>query len=218
MDIDPDDAALAHPRFPLPETGAGPLLDEDPAASAARLRAAESGVEAVTPEVGGVLCLLAAAVGARTVAETGTGSGVSGLWLLRGMAPDGVLTTMDADPEHQRQARGAFADAGYPSGRVRLIVGSALDVLPRLAEGAYDLVHLDADPASYDTQLTEALRLLRPGGLVAVSAPPALRLPGTGERDRAARSWEAVTARLRDAPDLVPARVDPALVAAVKRA
>ena len=64
----------------------------------------------------------------------GTGAGVSGLWLLRGMRPDGVLTTVDKDPEHQRAARQAFTEAGIPSGRARLINGAALEVLPRLAE------------------------------------------------------------------------------------
>ena len=62
--------------------------------------------------------------------EVGTGAGVSGLWLLRGMRPDGVLTTVDQDPEHQRAARQAFGEAGIPSGRARLIVGNALEVLP----------------------------------------------------------------------------------------
>ena len=39
--------------------------------------------------------------------------GSAALWLLRGMRPDGVLTSIDVDPEHQRAARAAFTAAGY---------------------------------------------------------------------------------------------------------
>ena len=55
---------------------------------------------------------LAAAGGASNVVEIGTGTGVSGLWLLRGLRPDGVLTTIDVEPEHQAMARQSFAAAG----------------------------------------------------------------------------------------------------------
>ena len=98
--------------------------------------------------------------------EIGTGCGVSGIWLLRGMLPDGVLTSVDVEPEHQRLARQAFAAAGFAVNRYRLIGGRALDVLPRLTDGGYDLVFCDADKQEYPDYLTAALRLLRPGGIV----------------------------------------------------
>ena len=104
---------------------------------------------------------------ARAVVEIGTGTGVSGLWLLRGMRPDGVLTTVDIEAEHQRLARETFTEAGIPAQRVRTIAGAALDVLPRLTDGHYDLVFCDGDKAEYSAYLKEALRLLRPGGVVA---------------------------------------------------
>ena len=67
---------------------------------------------------GAGLRFLAAAIGARAVVEIGTGTGVSGLWLLRGMAADGVLTSIDMDPEHQRAARG-----GVHRRRARAVAG-----------------------------------------------------------------------------------------------
>jgi predicted O-methyltransferase YrrM len=82
------------------------------------------------------------------------------------MAPEGVLTTVDRETEHQRLAKETFREAGVPSQRARLINGSALDVLPRLTDGHYDLVFCDGDKREYADYLTEALRLLRPGGLV----------------------------------------------------
>ena len=83
----------------------------------------------------------------RAVVEIGTGTGVSGICLLRGMRADGVLTTVDVQPGLQRQAREVFAGAGFATGRARCIPGAALEVLPRLADGQYDLVFCDGDPA-----------------------------------------------------------------------
>ncbi|WP_235609328.1 O-methyltransferase, partial [Frankia casuarinae] len=56
----------------------------------------------------------------------------------------------------------------------RLITGRALDVLPRLTDGAYDLVFCDADRREGTEYLTQALRLLRPGGVVAFASVLAL--------------------------------------------
>jgi len=143
------------------------FLPEDEPLVAARRNAAEVGGAApVGPVTGAALRFAAAAIGARAVVEIGTGCGTSGLWLLRGMRSGGVLTSVDVEPEHQRLARGVFVEAGFPAGRYRLISGRALEVLPRLADGAYDLVFCDADPQEYPEYLMGALRLLRAGGVV----------------------------------------------------
>jgi len=133
----------------------------------ARNRAKEVGVVPIGPGGGAVLRFLAAVTQAQAVVEIGTGTGVSGVWLLRGMRPDGVLTTVDTEAEHLRLAKKTFAEAGIPSQRARLINGAALDVLPRLTDGHYDLVFCDGDKREYPDYLTEALRLLKPGGVVA---------------------------------------------------
>ncbi|MDT0321814.1 O-methyltransferase [Streptomyces millisiae] len=139
---------------------------EGAALSWARERSREAGVRAVTPGNGDALRLLAAAGGARAVVEIGTGTGVSGMYLLRGMRPEGVLTTVDTEPERQQFARQAFRMAGHAPNRARFIPGHALDVLPRLTDGGYDLVFCDGDRLEYLEYLAESLRLLRPGGLV----------------------------------------------------
>jgi predicted O-methyltransferase YrrM len=82
------------------------------------------------------------------------------------MRPDGVLTTVDVDPERQQFARQAFRAAGFTGNRARFIPGHALDVLPRLADGGYDIVFCDGDRLECLDYLDESLRLLRPGGLV----------------------------------------------------
>ncbi len=123
----------------------------------------------MAPATGAALSWLAELIGARTVAEVGTGAGVSGLWLLRGMTPDGVLTSVDAEAENTRAARQTFTEAQVPSQRVRLITGRPLDVLSRLADGGYDLVFLDGEAHEAEAGYAEALRLLRPGGLVVLA-------------------------------------------------
>ncbi len=140
---------------------------EDEVVAAARARAKEVGVAPIGSGGGAALRFVAALLQARAVVEVGTGTGVSGLWLLRGMSPDGVLTSVDLEAEHQRLARQAFAQEGIASNRIRLIAGAALDVLPRLTDGHYDLVFCDGDKEEYDAYLDAALRLLRPGGVVA---------------------------------------------------
>jgi len=139
---------------------------EDELLAAARSRAEEVGVVPVGSGAGAALRFLASVLDARAVVEVGTGTGVSGLWLLRGMRADGVLTTVDVEAEHQRLAKQTFSEAGIPSQRARTISGAALDVLPRLTDGHYDLVFCDGDKREYADYLTEALRLLRPGGVV----------------------------------------------------
>jgi predicted O-methyltransferase YrrM len=174
----------------------------------------------VSPITGGTLRFMAAAVGARSVVEIGTGCGTSGIWLLRGMRPGAVLTSVDVEPEHQRLARAAFLAAGFPAARYRLIGGLALEVLPRLADDTYDMVFGDADRQEFGDYLVAALRLLRPGGIVIFNAAlpgiaPGERLPSDDEMAAAANLREQVRADERLAPLLLP--VGNGLLAAVKQ-
>ncbi len=141
---------------------------ERPDIALARQHSLERGVEAVTPAVGAQLAVLAAAADARAIIEIGTGVGVSGLWLLTG-APEAVLTTIDVELDHHQIARKAFADAEIPANRIRLIGGRAAEVLPRMNEGSYDIVFIDADPASVIEYVEHGLRLARRGGTVIVA-------------------------------------------------
>ncbi|HKC28100.1 MAG TPA: O-methyltransferase [Jatrophihabitans sp.] len=148
-------------------TYAESFIAEDEVVRTARERARELGCVPIGPAGGAALRVLAAATGARSVVEVGTGAGVSGLYLLGGMAPDGVLTTIDVEGENQRAAKESYAEAGIAPSRYRLINGSAAEVLPRLRDDAYDLVFVDADKSAYGAYFEQALRLLRPGGVMA---------------------------------------------------
>lgn len=181
-------------------------ITEDHVLVAARARAVEVGLTPLSAAAGATLRLLAAATAARAVVEVGTGTGVSSVWLLRGMRPEGVLTTIDLEPEHQRQARQAFREAGFSPSRARLISGRALEVLPRLADGAYDLVFVDGDPSDYPQYLAEAHRLLRTGGvLVVADALAGGRVSDPGIRDPQTVTVREMIKSIRDSDDWLPA-------------
>ncbi len=174
---------------------AADYVPEDEPLLAARANAAElGGTEPVLPAIGAALRFLACAVGAKTVVEIGTGCGSSGIWLLRGMRPGSTLTSVDIEPEYQRLARKTFTQAGFAQNQCRLILGHALEVLPRLSDGTYDMVFCDADARDYADYLTAALRLLRPGGIVAFNNA---LLAGPPE-DPAAKDWDGEDATGED--------------------
>jgi predicted O-methyltransferase YrrM len=133
----------------------------------ARERGHDLGCVPIGPAGGATLRMLAVATGARAVVEVGTGAGVSGLYLLDGMAEDGQLVSIDIEAENQRAAKDAFTEAGVVATRYRLINGAAADVLPRMRDAAYDLVFVDADKSAYAVYYEHAIRMLRPGGVVA---------------------------------------------------
>ncbi|MBO1031477.1 O-methyltransferase [Tessaracoccus sp. SD287] len=137
--------------------------------AASRRAAAGLGIDALPTGTVSTLRLLAAAIGAKQVVEVGTGSGTSGLALFEGMQTPGVLTSIDPESDRQGEARKAFLAAGIPTSRFRLIAGIALDVLPRLSDGAYDLVFINGDKLEYVEYVAQALRLLRHGGVLVLN-------------------------------------------------
>ena len=198
------------------EYAAGYLPEDEPLLAARASAADLGGTEPVLPAVGATLRFLACAVGARTAVEIGTGCGSSGIWLLRGMRPGSTLTSVDTEPEYHRMARKAFTQAGFAQNQCRLILGRALDVLPRLSDGTYDMVFCDADPRDYPDYLSAALRLLRTGGIVAFNnALLAGTSPDAGDDDVASDLASQVRADERLVPVLVP--LGDGLLAAVKR-
>src|SRR4029078_2504523 len=98
-----------------------------------------------------------------------------------------VLTTIAVEAGHKKAAKATLAAGGFAPERARMITGRALDVLPRLADVAYDRVLIDARKKEYPQYLEEAVRLVRVGGLIAIDnslwhsrvADPAPRDPDT---------------------------------------
>ncbi|QCB95408.1 O-methyltransferase [Cellulomonas shaoxiangyii] len=182
------------------------FLTEDDVLVRARERASHLGCTPVLPGTGAALRVLAAAAQARAVVEVGTGAGVGALYLLRGMPADGVLTTIDIELEHQRAAKEAFAEEGVRSTRTRTISGRASDVLPRLTDGGYDMVVVDADVEGTPGYVEQAVRLLRRGGVLVVD--DALwhdRVGDPARRDEATTTMRDVGRQVRTDDRLMPA-------------
>jgi len=132
------------------------------------LEVARSGAEQDLPlidaEVGGLLRVLASAVGARRILEIGTAIGYSGIWLAGALPADGMLFTMELDPDRARVARDNFERAGLTQ-RVSVIVGDAVRMLAKVS-GPFDVIFQDSSKQLYSPMLDRLVALLRPGGLL----------------------------------------------------
>jgi caffeoyl-CoA O-methyltransferase len=116
---------------------------------------------------GKLLQMLVKIAGARRAVEIGTFTGYSALLIAEALPEDGLLITCEIDRELAAVALRYFGRS--PHGRkIRLELGPALQTLSRLPDGETDFVFIDADKPSYGAYFDEALRLLRPGGVVFV--------------------------------------------------
>ena len=148
------------------------LLPPDPALDEALRASAAAGLPAihVSPPQGKFLMLLAMSIQARRILEIGTLGGYSTIWLARALPRGGgsKLITLEAVPKHAEIARANLARAGVAD-VVEVIVGDALDTLPRLAarnDGPFDLVFIDADKPTYPDYLEWSLKLSRRGTVI----------------------------------------------------
>lgn len=123
------------------------------------------GQPAVGRQTGSVLRALALSRRAQRILEIGTNVGYSGLWLAAGLDPRGTFEGIEIDPALAQRARANLHEG--VGKRASVHQGAALDVLPRLAGGTYDLIFLDAVKAEYPSYLDHALRLAKPGAIVA---------------------------------------------------
>lgn len=161
------------PPSPITWAYADEWAEEPPEIAEARRRARDLGAPVPTRAVGAALRAFVAASRAHAVVEVGSGTGVTGGWILAGLGGDGTLTTVDPDSELQTAARDTFARMGIAHTRARTIAGVTREVLPRLSDGAYDIVVIgpgtDVEAAEGHELLAEARRLLSPGGSLVVT-------------------------------------------------
>ncbi|BBX47496.1 O-methyltransferase [Mycobacterium cookii] len=145
------------------------VLDDDPALAAALEASDAAGLPkiAVSAQQGKFLSLLAGAIGARRILEIGTLGGFSTIWLARGAGPDGRVVTLEYEQKHAEVARANLDRAGVGD-QVEILVGAALDSLPNVSGGPFDLVFIDADKENNPGYLEWAVKLTRPGSVVIV--------------------------------------------------
>jgi predicted O-methyltransferase YrrM len=161
---------------------------------AARLRAEtaampQAGMQ-IGPDQAAFLALLVRSIGAQRCIEVGTFTGYSALAVAGALPEGGKLVCCDINEDWTSIARRYWDEAGV-SARIELRLAPALDTLNALLsrDGAahYDFAFIDADKSAYDGYYEACLKLLRPGGLIALDnmlwsgtvADPANRDPDT---------------------------------------
>jgi len=174
----------------LERWAAGVFRPEDEVLREIRERSVREGLPAIAvgPFDGLHLEVIARAAGAQLAVEIGTLGGYSGVCLLRGMGPHGVLHTFEFSEKHARVAGESFHKAGVAA-RAHLHVGPALEKLREIeAESPFDLVFIDADKQGYPAYLAWAADHLREGGMLLADNAfgfGEIHLPG-GDEGRAA--------------------------------
>lgn len=147
------------------------LRTEDDALKAAREAGAAAGMPPieVSAQHGKLLFLLATATRATRVLEIGTLAGYSTIQLARGVGPGGRVVTLEYEARHAEVARQNLKRADVDD-RVEVIVGAALDTLPRLADRdeKFELFFIDADKENNVAYLEWAIRLAAPGAMIVV--------------------------------------------------
>ncbi len=102
--------------------------------------------------------------GSKNVLEIGTSNGYSTIWLAASVPPDGLITSIERNPEKLRMARENLRRAGLLE-RTKLLEGDATEVVAGL-EGPFDAIFFDADRISAPEQLALLLPKLTPGALL----------------------------------------------------
>lgn len=125
----------------------------------------------IAPEQGQFMTWLVGALGVERAIEVGTFTGYSAMAIARALPEEGRLICCDVSEEYTAVARRYWDEAGL-AGRIDLRLGPAADTLASLVEeqleDSFDFVFIDADKPGYPTYYEHALRLLRPGGVVAI--------------------------------------------------
>ncbi len=134
---------------------------------------------AVTADVGRLLTILTSMTRGLLAVEVGTLAGYSGIWIARGLRPDGKLITIELEPKHATFAREQFARAGV-AGQVEVRLGTGIEVLNDLAAeiepGSVDVLFIDAVKTEYSEYFRAARPLIAVGGLILAD-----NVLGTGE-------------------------------------
>jgi caffeoyl-CoA O-methyltransferase len=125
----------------------------------------------ISPEQGQFMALLVKLIGARRTIEIGVFTGYSALAVALALPDDGRILACDVSDEFTSVGRPYWQRAGVAR-KIELVLAPALATLDaRLAAGeagAYDFAFIDADKAYYDGYYERCLRLVRPGGLIAI--------------------------------------------------
>ena len=126
---------------------------------------------AVSPEQGAFLSWLVGALGVERIIELGVFTGYSSIAMALALPPDGLLLACDRDPTAMAMAQEYWAEAGVQN-KIQTRLGPALDTLNALLDAGeldqYDFAFVDADKRKYREYYEILLKLVRPGGTIAI--------------------------------------------------
>jgi predicted O-methyltransferase YrrM len=124
----------------------------------------------IGPEQGAFMGLLVELIGAKRALEIGTFTGYSSLCIAGAMPADGKLICCDVSEEYTKVARDYWRRAGLES-KIELRLGPAVATLDALIDAdvePFDFAFIDADKTNYGNYYDRAMKLVRPGGLIAI--------------------------------------------------
>ena len=118
-----------------------------------------------------LLSLVVRIAGARLVVEIGTSNGYSTIWLADAVGDTGghvvSIDTAVSDDARTNLARADAVQSGLAK-RVELRQEEGGAYLARLPDGSVDLLFLDAERVEYPSWWPHPVRVLRPGGVLAI--------------------------------------------------
>ena len=168
----------------------------------ARHRGEEIGTYDTTPAVGSLLRYLTHLVGATSIVEVGTGSGVSGLWIIPSMIEKGLFTSIDDEVENAKLAKQAFEEAGVNASRFRLITGNSREIVGKLADSLYDIFIMRRSSDLLES-VENAHRSLRPGGILVIDrALLSGKVADPTQRDPESIAYREVMKVIKESSDL----------------
>ncbi len=100
----------------------------------------------------------------KTILEIGTFTGYSAICLAKGLSDDGVLHTIEINPELKNFSVKYFERSGL-NYKIKQHTGSALDIIPQLNE-VFDLVFIDADKENYLSYYKLVFDKVKTGGFI----------------------------------------------------
>lgn len=124
----------------------------------------------IGPDQGAFMGLMAKVIGAKRCLEIGVFTGYSALSVALALPADGKIVALDISKDFTDRARPIWKEAGV-EGKIDLRIGPALESLDKMIaarEGPFDFAFIDADKPNYDGYYERVLKLLRPGGLIAI--------------------------------------------------
>lgn len=178
-------------------------VSEDVDIDRARRTSLEHGVDPITASAGQYIATIAHAINAVSIIEVGTGLGVGTLWLAKA-CPNAHITSIDSEIDHHVTVRELLQDADIPQSRVRLISEKALDVLPKMNEGSYDLVVIDADYQNAQAYVDHGITLVKPrGSVIAVGVLGDDLVADPAQRDDKTTAYRWLLKALEERDDVI---------------